>query len=95
MNFAASKTFASAMSMAALLLAGCATPAPWAVEAAPVAADCPSGVPERARCLRGQDSAGAHYLIVVPANWSGVLVVHAHGGPALGEPKAERASGGT
>lgn len=91
MNFAASKTFASAISMAALFLAGCATPVPWPVEAAPVAVGCPSGVPERARCLRGQDSAGAHYLIVVPANWSGVLVVHAHGGPALGEPKAERA----
>jgi pimeloyl-ACP methyl ester carboxylesterase len=25
-----------------------------------------------------------------PAQWSGVLVVHAHGGPALGEPKASR-----
>ncbi|MFO0106306.1 MAG: hypothetical protein ACK52H_03360 [Burkholderiales bacterium] len=27
----------------------------------------------------------------MPAQWRGVLVVHAHGGPALGEPKASRA----
>lgn len=60
-------------------------------EAAPVAQACPSGVPEGARCLRGQDSAGSHYLIAMPAKWSGVLVVHAHGGPSLGEPKATRA----
>ncbi len=57
----------------------------------PLESACPTGVPESARCLRGQDSMGAHYLIVVPANWSGVLVVHAHGGPPLGEPKASRA----
>jgi hypothetical protein len=30
-------------------------------------------------------------LLAKPAQWSGVLVVHAHGGPALGEPKASRA----
>ena len=66
---------------------------PWmpaSVEAAPTAAPCPNGVPAGARCLRGQDSANAHYLIVMPAHWSGVLVVHAHGGPTLGEPKRER-----
>lgn len=73
------------------LLAGCATTAPHPPEASPQAAVCPAGVPEGARCLRGQDSAKAHYLIVMPAQWSGVLVVHAHGGPALGEPRASRA----
>jgi pimeloyl-ACP methyl ester carboxylesterase len=60
-------------------------------EAAPVAQTCPEGVPQGVRCLRGQDSAGAHYLIAMPAKWSGVLVVHTHGGPSLGEPKASRA----
>ena len=60
------------------LLTGCAS-APK--EAAPVAAVCPEGVPSGVRCLRGQDSAGSHYLIAVPAQWTGVLVVHAHGGP--------------
>ncbi|MDH5539985.1 MAG: hypothetical protein OEY03_11335, partial [Rhizobacter sp.] len=30
-------------------------------------------------------------LIVVPAQWNRVLVVHAHGGPVLGPPRPERA----
>ena len=86
---------AAAAAASLLMLAGCATtpltasPAPS--ETAPVVQACPAGVPEGARCLRGQDSAGAHYLIVMPAQWSGVLVVHAHGGPSLGEPKVTRA----
>ncbi len=74
-----------------LLLAACATRAPDPPDAAPQAQPCPAGVPAGARCLRGQDSAGAHYLIVMPAQWSGVLVVHAHGGPSLGPPKTTRA----
>lgn len=71
-------------------LAGCAslTEAP---EPAPTAVACPPDVPAGARCLRGQDSAQAHYLIVMPAQWSGVLVVHAHGGPTLGAPSPARA----
>ena len=76
------------------LLAGCAqNPSTSAAppEAAPQAAACPKGTPEGARCLRGQDSAKAHYLIVIPAQWNKMLVVHAHGGPTLGEPKASRA----
>ncbi len=77
------------------LLAGCGTlsPTPRASpsEAPPIAEACPQGVPAGAKCLRGQDSTSAHYLIVMPAQWSGVLVVHAHGGPALGEPKRTRA----
>lgn len=60
-------------------------------EAPPQAQVCPPGVPAGARCLRGQDSASAHYLIVMPAQWSGVLVVHAHGGPTLGPPQPSRA----
>lgn len=62
-----------------------------ALEKPPTESGCPAGVPDGARCLRGRDSAGAHYLIVVPAQWNGVLVVHAHGGPPLGESKAARA----
>jgi pimeloyl-ACP methyl ester carboxylesterase len=75
----------------AIMLAGCAGIQSHPPEAAPRAAACPEGVPAGARCLRGQDSAQSHYLIVMPAQWSGVLVVHAHGGPTLGEPKASRA----
>ena len=74
-----------------LVLAACASPPAWPPEAPPQAQACPQGVPAGARCLRGQESAAAHYLIVVPAQWSGVLVVHAHGGPALGPPQATRA----
>lgn len=75
-------------------LAGCAqnpTQTAGPAEAAPQAAACPKGTPDGARCLRGQDSAGAPYLIVLPALWNRMLVVHAHGGPTLGAPKASRA----
>lgn len=72
-------------------LAGCAGTPSAPKEAAPLAAACPEGVPAGVRCLRGTDSAGSHYLIAVPQKWSGVLVVHAHGGPSLGEPKPSRA----
>ena len=78
-----------------LWLSGCAvgpTAPPPPPEAAPLAAACPEGVPSGARCLRGQDSATSHYLIVMPERWSGVLVVHAHGGPNLGPPTAARAN---
>jgi len=61
-----------------------------AAQVAPVARTCPEGLPADARCLSGTDSEGAHYLIAMPASWSGVLVLHAHGGPELGTPKAER-----
>ena len=76
---------------AAALLAGCANTPTATQEAAPAAAPCPAGVPAGARCLRGLDSVGAHYLIVMPQKWSGVLVVHAHGGPSLGPPQITRA----
>ena len=74
----------------ALLLAACASPPAAPPEAPPQAQACPGGVPAGARCLRGQDSASSHYLIVMPEKWSGVLVVHAHGGPSLGAPTPGR-----
>ncbi len=60
-------------------------------EAAPVATACPKELEPIARCLSGQDSAGAYYLIAMPHQWNRVLVMHSHGGPTLGAPKAERA----
>ncbi len=60
-------------------------------EAAPTATACPKELAAVARCLAGQDSAGAYYLIAIPQQWNKVLVMHAHGGPTLGPPKAERA----
>ena len=57
-----------------------------------VATACPpalAGVD--ARCLAARDAAGAWLLVAVPAAWNGTLVVHAHGGPTLGEPQPARA----
>lgn len=73
------------------LLAACAHREPPSGEAAPQGAACPKGAPEGARCLRGRDSAGAPYLIVMPAQWNRVLVLHAHGGPVLGPSTDARA----
>ncbi len=86
-------TFLSAvLGTLALTLAGCASAPPAPTEAAPLVQACPAAeLPAGTRCLRGQDSVGAHYLIAVPEQWSGVLVVHAHGGPSLGAPQASRA----
>ena len=81
----------STLALSVASLAGCAVPPPAGTEPAPLAAACPAGVPAGARCLRGIDSAGAPYLIAMPSMWNGVLVVHAHGGPALGEPRPARA----
>jgi alpha-beta hydrolase superfamily lysophospholipase len=61
-----------------------------AAEPAPRPTPCPAGLPDATRCLAGTDSLGAHVLIAVPAAWQGVLVLHAHGGPLLGAPRAER-----
>jgi pimeloyl-ACP methyl ester carboxylesterase len=72
-----------------LVLAGttaCAQPT------APTTTACPAGLPAGARCFSGKDSAGASYWIAQPAAWNGVLVLHAHGGPELGEPRAERSA---
>ena len=82
---------------AVVLLAACAGPprhgdgpVPLAPgEAAPVVRPCPEGVPDGTRCLRGQDAAGAHYLIAMPKAWNGVLVLHTHGGPSI-QPRRDR-----
>ena len=68
-----------------------AQPVP-AGESAPHTLACPNGLPAETRCLGGRDSAGARYLIAVPKAWNGILVLHAHGGPLLGEPRPERAA---
>lgn len=46
---------------------------------------CPTEVPAGATCHVGDDGLGGFYWIALPAGWkpqTGVLVVHAHGGPA-------------
>lgn len=83
--------------LAALAATACAllpnqpSPPSAAAEAAPTATACPKDIAAIARCLAGQDSAGAYYLIAMPQAWNGHLVLHAHGGPTLGAPKAARA----
>jgi hypothetical protein len=74
-------------------VAGCATREPqprFAEEAAPQSTPCPQDVPADTRCLSGRDSAGAFYLVAVPAQWNGTLVLHAHGGPELAAPSLAR-----
>jgi hypothetical protein len=74
-----------------LLACSTAPPAPSAPASPPATATaCPTGVPAGAKCLSGRDEAGAYYWFAIPANWNGMLVVHAHGGPELGAPKTER-----
>lgn len=51
--------------------------------------DCPRSVGDGVICLSLQDAAGAWLIIAKPANWNGRLIVHAHGGPRLGEPERE------
>jgi len=53
-------------------------------------ATCPDSVAAGSRCLSGRDSAGAYYWFAIPPQWNGTLIVHAHGGPELGDPKADR-----
>ncbi|MDQ8705256.1 hypothetical protein RCO28_22555 [Streptomyces sp. LHD-70] len=48
-------------------------------------AACPDGLPAGTECRTGQDANGAHYAMAVPQDWNGSLVVHAHGGPDLGD----------
>ncbi|MFE9768063.1 hypothetical protein ACFYPC_26685 [Streptomyces sp. NPDC005808] len=56
-----------------------------ATQLRPGPAVCPAGVGSKATCYTGQDANGAYYAIAVPEHWNGSLVVHAHGGPDLGE----------
>lgn len=55
----------------------------------PSAIACPEAVAEVAECLSGRDANGAWYVIAMPAEWNRRLIVHAHGGPRMGEPAAD------
>jgi len=80
------------------LFLGCASAPPADVTPLPAskpqARACPPEVPAGSRCFTGEDGNGAFYWIALPANWTasaGVLVMHAHGGPAdTGPAKIER-----
>ncbi|MFJ4466784.1 alpha/beta hydrolase family protein [Streptomyces sp. NPDC089424] len=53
--------------------------------ARPAAVACPTALADKATCYTGQDANGAYYAIAVPKQWNRSLVVHAHGGPDLGD----------
>ena len=78
------------LSLLAALLTGCSHQVVPLGEVAPQPQACPAGIGPEIRCLGGKDSAGAYYLIAMPKGWNGHLVLHAHGGPFLGEPTAKR-----
>ncbi|MFZ4165950.1 hypothetical protein [Brevundimonas sp. NPDC058933] len=81
----------------ALWAAACAfAPATASAQASTVAASpppteaaCPDFLPQQAHCWSGRAAKGGYYWIAVPENWNGSLIVHAHGGPRTGEPKAD------
>lgn len=63
--------------------------------AQPTLQPCPKEVkdlPAETTCWSGQDEMGAYYWIAKPKNWNGDLILHAHGGPALGQAKLSRAT---
>lgn len=70
---------------AAALASALLVPLPASADSGPAPSACPAGVAEIADCWTGQDANGAYYAIAVPHDWNGDLVVHAHGGPDLGD----------
>ncbi|HSF38079.1 MAG TPA: hypothetical protein VLA70_18275 [Nocardioides sp.] len=69
----------------ALLAGALLAPVPASAAAGPTPSACPAGVADVADCWTGKDDNGAYYAIAVPHDWNGDLVVHAHGGPDLGD----------
>lgn len=59
--------------------------APAAASDGPTPATCPADLAGTATCYTGRSAEGAYYAIAVPDKWNGSLVMHAHGGPDLGE----------
>ncbi len=53
---------------------------------APRPETCPPSLPAGTRCWSGQAASGAWWWYARPADWNGRLVLHAHGGPRLGDP---------
>lgn len=50
-------------------------------------ASCPPALGGVADCQAARDSKGAIVLVAMPQAWNRRLLVHAHGGPRLGEPQ--------
>lgn len=84
----------SAAATAVLLAAMPAAAQNQAPAGPPKPQTCPKEVPAGSQCFTSDDPLGGYYWMALPAGWnkdSGVLVVHAHGGPAdTGPAKFER-----
>ncbi|MEU0298037.1 hypothetical protein ABZ252_00940 [Streptomyces sp. NPDC006175] len=78
--------------VAGMLAAGVIGPARPAA-ATPGTVACPADLAAKATCYAGQDSHGAHYTVAIPHTWNGTLVMHAHGGPGLGDESDPQRSG--
>ncbi|MFM9901619.1 MAG: alpha/beta hydrolase family protein [Polaromonas sp.] len=82
--------FYSSLALACLLATSALTGLARAQDTTPQSAPCPAELPTDARCFTGEDGQGAFYWMALPAGWDnrGVLVMHAHGGPANTGPAA-------
>jgi len=73
-----------------VIAAGLGSQGPASAEGAALTLrDCPSGLPEGTICHSGRSAKGAWFWVARPANWNGSLVIHAHGGPRLGQPERD------
>lgn len=78
------------LGVAALLLAASSNPvqARAATTGIPFAeVPCPQTLAEHATCHAVREARGAVVLVAMPREWNQRLVVHAHGGPRLGDPE--------
>lgn len=82
-----------AAGLAAVLLGTLGTTTAVARTGHPAPVDCPARLADTATCYSGQDADGAYYTVALPTRWNGSLVVHAHGGPDLGDSSDPSRSG--
>lgn len=84
---AARRLFAACLFLALAAPAASAGSAPIDAPAFKATA-CPASVAKAADCQEARDGNGAWLLVAMPKQWNRRLIVHAHGGPRLAEPKA-------
>ncbi len=77
--------------LAALAVAaGLAATSPASGQAAdPRRETCPDRLPAGTECWSGRAESGAWWWYARPADWNGRLILHAHGGPRLGDPERD------
>lgn len=78
----------AALAMAGVTKASASAPRAGAAETA-APRTCPAGLDAIATCSVTRDANGAWVLTAMPRTWNQMLIVHAHGGPRLGTPRAD------